>query len=241
MIYGVLGDIHGNLDALDSVLEFFDASGVERILCVGDVVGYGAQPNECVARLREREAVCVVGNHDYAAIEQLDITYFNDTAKEAILWTRAVLQSETKRFLADLPLTFREGSIVVVHSSLADPAAFDYILSWEEAQLSLTHLKSGEICFFGHSHVPLTFVEAANLLLTSDDTLHTANFDKVLVNVGSVGQPRDQIPDACCVLFDSEKRELRRVRIPYDIESAGRKILDAGLPAILAKRLTLGK
>lgn len=241
MKYGIIGDIHGNLDALDAVLATLKREGVDTILCIGDIVGYGAEPAECVQRLLEWGIESVAGNHDYAAADRLDITYFNDTAREAILWTRNQLSTEQLQYLSDLDLVKPFDSFVLVHSSLSSPAEFEYILSWEEAQKSLDHLRDGQVCFYGHSHVPLTFLQGDNLLLTADLDVDLRPFRRALVNVGSVGQPRDQNPAASCVVYDDATRRVRRHRVSYDVEAAARKITHAGLPTFLAQRLKVGQ
>lgn len=241
MRYGIIGDIHGNLDALEAVLEELNHQNVETILCIGDIVGYGAEPLECVQLLRRLGIESVAGNHDYAAAELLDITYFNETAKEAIRWTREQLDPETLRYLAELDLVKSFDSFVIVHSSLNEPANFEYILSWQEAQQSLDCLPEGKACFFGHSHVPLSFLQGSNLLLTADPIVDLRPFEKALINVGSVGQPRDQNPEASTVVFDDEAKTVTRHRVAYDIESAAAKISKAGLPAVLGERLRIGQ
>ncbi len=241
MRYGIIGDIHGNLDALDAVLEVLDREGVDSTLCIGDIVGYGAEPSACVQRLRERGIESVAGNHDYAAAEILDITYFNDTAKQAIQWTRDHLTDEERSYLAGLQLVRPFDSFVLVHSSLDEPSQFEYIFHWEDARRSMQHLPEGQVCFFGHSHVPLTFLEGHNFLLTADPEIDLAPYRRALVNVGSVGQPRDQNPDASCVIFDAEAHTVTRFRVAYDIDAAARKIVAAGLPAVLGERLRIGQ
>lgn len=241
--YGILGDIHANLDALDAVLEKLDGENLDQILSIGDLVGYGAQPSECLQRLRDRGVLSVAGNHDLAAAGALDITYFNDTAKSAISWTRNQLSPEDLESLADLPMTRVIDDFVLVHSSLHNPEQFEYVMSWEEAESCLAEMTDDgpSLCFFGHSHVPITFLAAHNLLVTIDPDVRLELFDKALVNVGSVGQPRDQNPDASCVVYDSDEKRVVRHRVPYDVEAAARKIIDAGLPPILGERLKVGQ
>ncbi len=241
MRHGIIGDIHANLDALDAVLKTLDREKVDQVLCIGDVVGYGAEPGPCLQRLRARGIDCVAGNHDYATANRLDITYFNQAAKQAIEWTRAQLDEEEIGYLGALELVRSFDSFTIVHSSLDEPGAFEYVLSWPEAQRCLDRLPEGHVCFIGHSHVPVTFIEASNLLLTADAEVDLRRCGKALVNVGSVGQPRDQNPNASCVIFNDETRQLRRLRIPYDIDSAARKITEAGLPSFLAERLHVGR
>lgn len=243
MRYGIIGDIHANLDALDAVLDRLDAESLDRILCIGDIVGYGAQPTECLARLRDRNVLSVAGNHDLAAAGALDITYFNDTARTAILWTRERLSPADLESLTELPLTRTIDDFILVHSSLDHPEQFEYVMSWEEAEGCLGAMPEGgpTLCFFGHSHVPITFLAAHNLLVTIDPDVRLEPFDKALVNVGSVGQPRDQNPDASCVVYDSDEKRIVRHRVPYDVEAAARKIIDAGLPTLLGERLKVGQ
>ena len=243
MRYGILGDIHGNLSALEKVLERFREEGVDQVISVGDIVGYGAAPRECIQLVREAGAVVVMGNHDAACIEQLDIVYFNNYARAAVHWTRSVLTDEDREWLSALPLTAHLEHCSVAHGTLHKPELFDYIQSPTDADPSLDEMPL-PVCFVGHTHVPVT------LLRLKDDptrTAYTVDYEvdceeasRMLVNVGSVGQPRDEDPRAAYAIYDSEASRVWIRRIDYDIDLEADRIRKAGLPDVLADRLYLG-
>jgi len=239
--YCILGDIHGNLEALETVIEHAEKNGAERYVSVGDVVGYGANPKECVEKLRELECPTVAGNHDYAVTGKLDVEFFNSYAKSAVLWTRAQLNDGEMNWLKALRLVqVVNDNITLVHGSLNFPDMFDYIQTSYDAYLSLEALKT-RLCFLGHSHVPVSFFSGPAVSYSLSQEIDLTGFEKALVNVGSVGQPRDENPKACCALYDEEEQLVTLTRLDYDIEKAASKIVAAGLPEILAERLHHGR
>ncbi len=240
MRYAIISDIHANHDALTAVLDDIDREKVERIVCLGDVVGYGAEPRECITALRERNVLTIAGNHDYAAIGKTNINYFNAYAKEATLWTRKVCTQEDKDYLKGLALVEYLDDFTMVHGTLYAPELFDYILTTYDAYLSLQLLET-PVCFFGHSHVPINFVWEEMISFNYDREIEVKDGVKMLVNVGSVGQPRDDNPKACYALFDTDAQRILIKRIEYDVEAAARKIRDAGLPPALGERLKYGR
>jgi predicted phosphodiesterase len=243
MKYGILGDIHSNLSALRAVLEKMDEAGVDTLISVGDVVGYGAAPSACIELLRERGAVVVKGNHDAACVNELDERTFNPYARAAVAWTRTVLSADEKRWLKGLPLVATLEHCQVAHGTLHRPELFDYILSLSDADPSLDEM-TRPVCFVGHSHIPLTvmrFVEEPDRsAYTCDAEIDLASTCKALINVGSVGQPRDENPETAYALYDSDEQHASILRIPYDIEVEVARILAAGLPQVLGERLRLG-
>jgi len=236
----IISDIHGNFDALTAVLEDIGAQGADRIVCLGDVVGYGAEPRECVQALIERDVLTIAGNHDYAAIGKTNINYFNAYAKEATLWTRKVCTDVEKEFLHGLPLVEHLDDFSMVHGTLYAPELFDYILTTYDAYLSLQLLEK-PVCFLGHSHVPINFTWNDMITFNYDDEIEIKADQKALINVGSVGQPRDDNPLACYALFDHAAKKVNIRRVEYDIEAAARKICEAGLPGALGERLKVGR
>jgi diadenosine tetraphosphatase ApaH/serine/threonine PP2A family protein phosphatase len=241
--YCVFGDIHGNLEALEAVLADAEKQGSERYLCVGDVVGYGADPHKCIARVRELTSQVVAGNHDCAVVGRAGVEYFNLYAREAILWTGGQLSPDEKAFLWGLPLSLVVNGLTVVHATVHEPEGFGYIDNDLMARLSFEALQT-EIGFVGHSHVPVTFFyeeHGDEIWYSQDAEIPLGGFTKTIVNVGSVGQPRDDNPQAAYALLDTERRAVSIRRVPYDIEAARQKILAAGLPEILAARLLLGR
>ncbi len=241
MKYGVFGDIHGNLEALKASVEAMKSHGAEKFLCLGDIVGYGADPSKCIEIVRELHSVVVAGNHDFATIEKLNIDFFNSYAKEAVIWTRKNISKQDVEYLRNLELVAGvDGIITLVHGSLNFPEMFDYIQTSYDAHLSLQALQT-DICFLGHSHVPVTFFQKQTVSYTMDSRIQLGPGEKALVNVGSVGQPRDENPCACLAVYDSDEKTAEILRVPYDVDLAGRKIVEAGLPEILAERLRYGR
>lgn len=243
MKYGVLGDIHGNLCALQTVLEHLDAEVCDALVSVGDVVGYGAAPKECIAILRERSVYVVKGNHDAACVGELNPRYFNPYARAAVDWTRAVLDDDELAWLRALPLTLTLEHCEVAHGTLFRPELFDYILAPEDACPSLDVMQR-PVCFVGHSHVPITVLryedEPMRTAYTLDGDIDLRDAVRALINVGSVGQPRDDNPLTGYAVYDSASRQAAIRRCAYDIETEAGRILDAGLPDILANRIRLG-
>jgi len=238
--FAILGDIHSNYDALLAVLEEIENENVDGIYCVGDIVGYGAQPSECIAKIRELDIPTVAGNHDYGVVEKTSIEYFNPDARNAVLWTREVLSEDDKAYLAQLPLSADFSDFTLAHGTLHNPEAFDYIQTIYDAHLSFQTLRRG-ICFLGHSHVPITFFDDNPISYFMEPEILVEDGVKILINVGSVGQPRDQDPRAAYALYDIRQKKAWIKRVDYDIDSAAQKIRDAGLPPMNAERLALGR
>ena len=243
MKYGVLGDIHSNLSALQSVLEAMDRDGVEQILSVGDVVGYGAAPSECIRIVRERQVTVVLGNHDAAVSEILDDMHFNPYARAAVAWTRATLEATELDWLRSLALVATLEHCQVAHGTLARPELFNYTLSLTDAEPSLDALER-PVCFVGHSHIPLTVMRFTDnphrSAYTYDPEIDLSDTTSALLNVGSVGQPRDDNPMAAYLVYDTTEACASLRRVEYDIEREVARIEAAGLPDVLGQRLRLG-
>ncbi|HET6204046.1 MAG TPA: metallophosphoesterase family protein [Planctomycetota bacterium] len=243
MRYGILGDIHANSSALEAVLASIAREGVDRFVSVGDIAGYGADPVGCVERVIELGALTVAGNHDLAVIGRLPLEYFNPLAKEAILWTRSALSAQHGAFFGGLPLLAEEGPITVAHGSIARPEAFEYIQTAGDAQASLERLRT-RVGFVGHSHVPVSFLyrDGAPLRVwyTFDQEVSLRGYSRALVNVGSIGQPRDGDPRAAYAIYDDAADAVWIRRVPYDVDREDERIRRSGLPGALADRLRLG-
>lgn len=240
MKIGILGDIHGNLEALTAVLEEMDRVGVKKFISVGDVVGYGADPIECLRTLRKLDTVIVAGNHDQAVCGQLSLDYFNSYARQSALWTRKQLDENWLAFLRGLPLLQIVENFTVVHATLYNPEKFEYIQTTYDASLSFERQKTN-LAFIGHSHVPMVFYKKGRIEFGPHAEIRINEAEKTLVNVGAIGQPRDENPDAVCAYYDTDEGLVRLSRVSYDIERAASKILKAGLPEILAERLRYGR
>lgn len=241
MIHAILSDLHGNLEALETVLADVSRRGVETMACLGDFVGYGAAPNECIDRLRPRIEAAVAGNHDLAATGRIKLGYFNDDAARAARWTMQALRPENLEYLRALPFSLAWRGVRLVHSSPASPEEWHYVFTPNDAAIEMESCEES-VCFIGHSHFPGTFeLQGSRVAYTRVERVTTRANARYLVNVGSVGQPRDGDPRAAYLLWDDEARTIEHVRLEYDIESARRRILDAGLPKFLADRLQWGE
>lgn len=243
MRYAILSDVHANLDALEAVLEDVAREGVERIVCLGDFVGYGPEPNECVERLRPLVQIALVGNHDLAAVGRLNSDHFNLYARIALEWTRQHLSPSTRAYLESLPPRVEAQGVLFVHASPRDPVE-EYILDPVTADDNF-RCEPFDICFFGHSHLPVWFVHDGKRtelrFLPPKTPVRLEGGARHLVNVGSVGQPRDGDPRAAYLVYDAEQRTAELRRIPYPVERVQRKMQAAELPKPLWLRLAEGR
>ncbi len=241
MLHAILSDIHGNLEALNAVLQDLEQVKPASVQCLGDFVGYGASPNECIALLRPRIEHAVVGNHDLAACGRLQLNHFNPSAAAAAQWTDSALTPEHRHYLLELPFAVEWRNTLLVHASPHDPESWHYVLS---AEMAADEMKaySQSLCFIGHSHFPGAFESnGGRVLYSRAPDLLLEEGRQYLVNVGSIGQPRDGDPRAAYLLYDEAARTLRHVRLEYDVRGAMQRILDAGLPRFLAERLLWGE
>jgi diadenosine tetraphosphatase ApaH/serine/threonine PP2A family protein phosphatase len=239
----LISDIHANLEALQAVFADIDAEGVDDIVCLGDIVGYGADPNACLDLLRDRQPrVIVQGNHDVYAGDERDLAAFNPLAAAATLWTRERLGPERRQWLLDLPLDGKiEPDITLVHATPSDPAGWDYVRFLADGALAIADQVT-PFCFFGHTHVPMAFRHDGTRVEQLIQPRYDIGDNELwLVNVGSVGQPRDGDWRAAWTLFDGEARTISLRRVEYDVETCMLKIVGAGLPDRLAERLAQGR
>lgn len=232
MRLAILSDIHSNLEALTRALSVLESKGVDEIVCLGDVVGYGANPNECVEIIRKRCTAVILGNHDAAALDLSVAQTFTAYARMSAEWTFEHLSAESRLFLKSLPLTHAKEGMLLVHSSPFEPQEWNYIFSVSDAHLAFEHF-SEEICYVGHSHVPGVFAEKSA-------KKQVKRGERFIVNVGSVGQPRDGNPNLSFGIFDTDKWQYENVRASYDVKRAADAITRAGLPRPLADRLGAG-
>ncbi|MBI5683181.1 MAG: metallophosphoesterase family protein [Deltaproteobacteria bacterium] len=245
MRYAIISDVHSNLEAFNAVLEKIDCLGIRDIICLGDIVGYNANPNECVDIVRSRNIKCIMGNHDSRAAGLEGTDNFTDIAKEAIYWTRKQLNQESLLFLKNLPrmLTFDNSRAAAVHGFINNTDRYILTLNdaYENFQLMKVEHLHPAVCFFGHTHRSITYRYIdENIYTAFDIEVRPDTRSLYLINPGAVGQPRDGSPMASFVLYDAEERLVRFFRVQYDIIKTAHKVLNAGLPAALAQRLKIG-
>ena len=238
----VISDIHANDTAFEAVLKHSEGQW-DFVWCLGDVVGYGPDPNECVERLKTLPQLCLAGNHDWAALNRLDIKTFNPDARRAVEWTQDTLTAENTEFLEHLPVTFVIGDYTLVHASPREPI-WEYILEPSIAALNFPHFET-PYCFVGHTHQPVIYTmdeaeSSAQSNLPRYNESHTLNGQRQIINPGSIGQPRDQNPDAAYGILDLTSGVFEHRRIPYNIRAVQRRMLDYNLPERLITRLEHG-
>jgi diadenosine tetraphosphatase ApaH/serine/threonine PP2A family protein phosphatase len=243
MRYGLISDIHANLEALEAVLAALQNEAVDQIICLGDVIGYGPNPNECVKLVQQHATICLIGNHDEASLGRVDLDLFNYMARQAIEWTTGQLSEESKEFLRTLPYTKSYGDFMIVHASPDEPRRWNYILNLEDAAHGFEAF-SEPICFIGHSHTPwvIPLQPDGRMRVLHDYPLAIKDDCRYLINIGSVGQPRDRNPDAAYAILDTAPLRYILKRVPYEVAKTQKKIRTTGmLPAFLADRLATGQ
>ena len=233
MRLAIISDIHSNLEALETALALIASKSIDEIICLGDIVGYGANPNECLELVLKNTSSIILGNHDEAAVNLAVAEYFNPFARTAAVWTNKQLTPHNKKILSELPYRLEREGLLFVHASPYQPEWWYYIISPSNAEKNFQHFEQ-PICFIGHSHVPGIFCE-------DDETEEVVRGKRFIVNVGSIGQPRDHNPQLSFGIFDTETWQYENIRADYDIEKASDKIYDAGLPEVLGDRLFEGK
>jgi predicted phosphodiesterase len=241
MRYGIFSDVHSNLEALDQVALAYGKESIDRYLCAGDVVGYAANPDECVSQVKSLGCLAAAGNHDWASAGNIGIDNFNSEAGQAVQWTRDNLNSSSREFLRGLKLSYTDQDLILVHGSLNQPEEFYYMLNAFMAKKTFD-LMSKQVCFLGHSHIAGFFILHPEGIIEYRESsgLKIEEGCKYIVNVGSVGQPRDGDPRAAYCVYDTEKKTVEVKRVAYDIDLSRDKIIKAGLPLSLANRLLLG-
>lgn len=244
MRYAIFSDIHANLEAYEASLKVMAEEKVDRYICLGDIVGYGANPKECISLtqelIKEKKCVCVAGNHDAATTEMIPVSFFQTFARQAVLWTRKVINQEENEFLSTLSFLKSEEGLVFVHASLDRPEEWQYVYTLDDAYKNFELFRE-KICFIGHSHIPVVFKANERFDYFVSPSVKIEEKFRYIINAGSIGQPRDHDPRACFVIYDTENKNVEYKRVRYDIAKAQAKIVQAGLPKILAFRLALGE
>jgi predicted phosphodiesterase len=240
--YGILSDVHGNLPALQRVLKTCAEIKLDYIVFLGDAVGYGASPNQCISLIRKEASSFIGGNHDFGAVGTTLLDNFNLYAREALVWTGRTLTMENQHYLKGRALTEERDGCLLVHASPYEPQKWHYIFKVQEASLCFSIFHQ-HVCFIGHSHLPGIFIlkPDASISFQRRESIILENDSRYIINVGSVGQPRDGDPRASFGVLDTENAEYSLRRVAYDIREAQTRILSMGLPRFLAERLALGK
>ena len=243
MRIAILADIHSNLAAFEAVLEDLKTKGgFEKIWCLGDVVGYGPDPHQCIELLCQYDHLCVAGNHDWAAIGKMDTSDFNPVAAAASYWTTEQLTADDIKYLEGLPLDICQDDFTLVHGSPREPI-WEYMLSAETARDNFACFET-DFCLVGHSHVPLVYESQGSMVISSqfpEDASLKLGKNRLIINPGGVGQPRDGDPRASYALYDSEARILYHYRVEYDVLATQHKMDEQGLPLGLILRLSEGR
>jgi predicted phosphodiesterase len=240
MRFAIFSDIHANLEALNAVLDDAGEHNCTHFVCLGDVVGYNANPHECVKRVREMDCPIVKGNHDEQASLIESSRDFNELAERAIEWTRDHLTAEDKMWLRDLRLERQVRDFTIVHATLDTPAKWGYVFNNLDAAASFTYQHT-TVCFFGHTHMPMAFIRDDGVKRVTTELLRIETGKKYFINAGSVGQPRDADWRAAYCIYDLENSVVEQRRVKYKLAAAQKKIVKAGLPPLLAERLAIGR
>ena len=240
MRFAIFSDIHANLEALEAVLADAHQRKCTHFVCLGDVVGYNANPHECLERVRELDCPTVKGNHDEQASISRFPTDFNQLAERAIKWTRDKLTEKDKQWLRDLPFQKQVRDFAIVHATLDTPEQWGYVFNNLDAAASFTYQHT-TVCFFGHTHVPMVFIRDEGVRREKIEHIRVEPTKKYFINMGSVGQPRDGNWRAAYCTYDIENNLVEQLRVKYDLAVAQKKIIKAGLPRPLAERLAIGR
>jgi diadenosine tetraphosphatase ApaH/serine/threonine PP2A family protein phosphatase len=238
----VFSDIHSNLEAFEAVLADMRSISFSRMICLGDVVGYAASPKDCLDLLRTLETTVLLGNHDFAVIDDRILSDMSGPAVAGVHYAREQLSSAGRSFFASLPLTFSDGGLQFVHSSLDHPEAWTYLRREAEIRAHFS-AQTHPVCFCGHTHIPGAFWNDQDDIqsLGSSGLIQLPHHGKALINAGSVGQPRDRNPESCYVIYDTSTRTVQFRRVRYDIATTQSRIYKADLPRITGERLSAGR
>ena len=240
MRYAFISDIHSNWEALKEVLDYCRREKIDRTFCIGDIIGYGSNPRECLDAIRKGRIQSVAGNHDWAVSGRLDPSYFTEDGRAAVMWTRNNVRLDDIEFINGLPVTWAGENFMMVHATPNKPEQFHYVDNIEEAREAFGCFNQ-QICFIGHTHVPKIFIEHDQKIYMMPNTeIELNDQDRYIVNIGSIGQPRDGNPLSSFCVFDSRTKNLQIKRVQYDYKITQNKIMKAGLPPDLASRLAVG-
>jgi diadenosine tetraphosphatase ApaH/serine/threonine PP2A family protein phosphatase len=243
MRYAIIADIHANLDAFKAVLVDIGNKGkVEGVWCLGDIVGYGPEPHQCLELLRQVSHVCVVGNHDLAAVGNIDTSEFNPDAATAVQWTAKQLTPRDVTYIRSLPRVIKKDDFTLVHGSPREPI-WEYVMSISGARENFVYFNT-KFCLLAHTHTPMVFsldkTDSCSFSQFSTDKELVLGEERLIINPGAVGQPRDGDPRASYAIYDSETRKFWLYRVPYDVAATQAKMVEQRLPMRLVARLSHG-
>ncbi|MFC1564322.1 metallophosphoesterase family protein [candidate division KSB1 bacterium] len=240
MKIAVISDIHSNLEALSTCIEYIEKQeGVNYIAALGDIIGYGSDPSECISIIRNKTEFSILGNHDSAVAGITETSYFNYAARSAVMWTKGQLSDDEIDYIRSLPYSENRDSILFVHSSPGQPEEWKYVFHEDDFTEEFQYL-SEMICFIGHTHIPGIYSDNGKLP-HSNGPVNLDPKEKYIINVGSVGQPRDGDPRCSFGIFDNEEDTFEIIRLEYDALKTREKIIDRGLPDYLGERLLMGR
>src|SRR3954470_21141103 len=240
MRFGILSDLHANLEATQAVLADARDSHCTQFICLGDIVGYNANPHECVEIVQSLDCPVVKGNHDEMASMEEDLTGFTPLAEEAINWTREQLTPQDKKWLRELKMVRQVRDFTIVHATLDTPHKWGYVFNQLDAAASFNYQYT-QLCFYGHTHSPRAYIRDTSVRTVHLEKLQIEPGKKYFINVGSVGQPRDGDWHAAYCIYHVDSAVVEQRRLKYDLGTAQKKIIDAGLPHLLAERLAVGR
>jgi len=242
MRIGLLSDIHGNIQALETVLDTMAKLRIDRYVCLGDLVGYGANPKEVIERIRPLVDFTIMGNHDAAVADQIEFAYYYQDAKDALLWTREQLDKDDLDYLASLPYIRYGENVCFTHGEPVNPEAFGYLYKPEQALALVPEYDTlKQATFVGHSHLRRIYeISRGNMVELPCENITFRDGHKYAIAIGSVGQPRDNDPRACFAVYETDAKRIEFYRVDYDIDAAADSIMKAGLPAFFANRLYSG-
>lgn len=237
MKIGIISDIHANLHALQAVISDMEKEQIEEVWCLGDIINYGAFPNECCSWVMNNCSVSILGNHELMLLGYAEVD--SPVVNECLNWTKKTISPRWIEYIKTLPLVYKNQNISIVHDNPLTPGSMIYILDNATATKSLLKQET-DICFFGHTHIPIGYKLSSIGAETIKISYFSVKEGRFLINPGSVGQPRDNNPKASYGIYDSEEKNIKIKRIEYDVKAAAKSILEAGLPPIMAARLIKG-
>lgn len=242
MRYGFFSDVHANEEALRAAIKDFESEKLDKLFFLGDAVGYGPSPNECVSLIDEITDIKIMGNHDYAALGLIETDLFNHFAQESIEWTMAQLNDRSREIMSGFVLDYRFRLFHLVHSTPREPQNWHYLLDLDEAEDNFPYF-SKQVCLIGHSHRPAIIKKYQDrhcFLTEEEETVIEIGF-KYIINIGSIGQPRDGTSKACYLIYDTKDKLARLRRVEYDVKETQAKMRKMKLPQYLIDRLSMGR